>query len=320
MLISIIVPVYNIEAYIERCLLSIVQQDFPSEQYEIILVNDGSTDGSLMKIENTRKNYPDRNIKIYTKENGGLSSARNFGIEKASAEYIWFIDGDDWVSKDSLNLLSNELEQNGKVDILEFDLAIALENKSGFKYIYDSDHKTVSEKNETGRQFLQDHGYSLGVTVKIYKQEFLLASGILFPLGKYSEDNIFSLKTLLLVEKYRKINACLYLYYQREGSLSHSKSDERLRKYYDDIYSNFFEMREVTLHENDAIKIKIGEMISYFQLLLFIGLYKNKKFALAREYVIKMKKDGFFPIGKLDSGKSLKFNAFRKFINLLYRF
>lgn len=178
MLISIIVPVYNIEAYIERCLLSIVQQDFPSEQYEIILVNDGSTDGSLMKIENTRKNYPDRNIKIYTKENGGQSSARNFGIDKASAEYIWFIDGIDgfcyyhyWFGE-GRQLLQLPLEEMMKLNEPDFPFMLCWANESWHSKFWNLDgtvdKKVLIEQKYGGTEEYKKH---FDYVLKAFKDE-----------------------------------------------------------------------------------------------------------------------------------------------------
>lgn len=320
MLLSIIIPIYNIENYVERCVKSIVQQSFPADQYEVVLVNDGSKDGSLRKLESLQKEFSDKNINIFTKENGGLSSARNFGLEKATANYIWFVDGDDWVSEDSLQKISDELLKYPNLDILEFDLAIATEYQSGFKYDYNADEKSATVGQETGRAFLEHHGYSLGVTVNIYRRDFLQDSGIIFPLGKYSEDNIFSLKTLLKAERFRKINAYFYFYYQRADSISHTKTTEHLRKYYDDIFDNFKEMKAAVSTESPTVQKKISEMIAFFQLIQFISLYKQRKFALAQHYARRMKIEGFFPVHHLSADKGAKFKYFRKLINMRYRF
>ena len=93
--VSIIIPVYNVESYLRRCLDSVVNQTL--KDIEIILVNDGSTDGSLAICEEYAKN--DDRIKIITRKNGGLSAARNTGLDNATSEYIGFIDSDDWVDK-----------------------------------------------------------------------------------------------------------------------------------------------------------------------------------------------------------------------------
>ena len=111
-LISIIVPVYNVEEYLKQCLDSILEQTF--SDYEVILVNDGSTDNSgLICQEYAEK---DSRIRYFEKENGGLSDARNYGIEQAQGEYLTFVDSDDFLDKMHLNVLYTALVSNN-VDI-----------------------------------------------------------------------------------------------------------------------------------------------------------------------------------------------------------
>ena len=111
-LISIIVPIYKVEKYIAKCIESLIEQTYST--YEIILVNDGSTDNSLEICNSFKKR--DKRIKVYTKENGGLSDARNYGLKKAVGSYICFIDSDDWVDNDFIEVLYNLLKKN-KCDI-----------------------------------------------------------------------------------------------------------------------------------------------------------------------------------------------------------
>lgn len=315
--ISVIVPVYNVEKYIGRCLQSFVSQKPSSSKFEIILVNDGSTDGSLAEAEKFSQQLP--GLKIFTKPNGGLSSARNFGLEKAMGEYIWFVDGDDWVADKSMQILEDKM--NGFVDlqILEFDLIHAIEKDGGFEYKTVSNPSFLSPNVETGRSYLARHGYSLGVTVNLFQREWLQKSGLRFPEGKYSEDNLFSLQTTLLAERFYKFHAELYYYYQRSNSISHTKSEEHLKKYSEDIFSNILEMRDVASGETTAVKKKISEMMAFFQLLIFLDLFKNRKFALAKEFASKMKAEKLFPIQ--DPGASApnrKFVLFRKLIHGLF--
>ena len=100
---SIIVPVYNVENYLEKCLDSLINQKHNS--YEIIIINDGSTDNSQRIIDNYKKKYP-KLISSYKKGNGGLSSARNYGIEKSTGEYLLFVDSDDYISENCLEIYS----------------------------------------------------------------------------------------------------------------------------------------------------------------------------------------------------------------------
>ena len=114
--VSIIVPVYNVEEYISKCLDSLVNQTL--KEIEIIVVNDGSPDNSQSIIDKYAKKY--KNIKSYTKENGGLSDARNYGLKYAKGEYISFIDSDDYVDKTMIEKMYNYAVKNN-LDIVVCD-------------------------------------------------------------------------------------------------------------------------------------------------------------------------------------------------------
>ena len=101
---SLIIPAYNIENYIVKCITSILNQNYYN--YEIIVVNDGSTDDTVKILENIKNNK----IKIINKKNGGLSSARNEGLRHVTGDYIWFVDGDDYIEKNALEILYNTLK------------------------------------------------------------------------------------------------------------------------------------------------------------------------------------------------------------------
>lgn len=109
--VSIIIPVYNVEKYIRQCLESVINQTY--KNIEIIVINDGTKDGSMKIVE---EYLEDKRIKIINKNNGGLSSARNKGIEEATGEYIYFLDSDDWIEKDTIEVL---VKNSKDVDIIE---------------------------------------------------------------------------------------------------------------------------------------------------------------------------------------------------------
>lgn len=108
-ILSIIVPVYNTEKYLETCLESLLNQDIEKSMYEVICVNDGSTDGSLAILQEYAKQYD--NIILIDKENEGVSIARNVGMEKAQGDYVWFIDADDWVARQCFGVINQEIEK-----------------------------------------------------------------------------------------------------------------------------------------------------------------------------------------------------------------
>ena len=121
--ISIIIPVYNVENYLARCLDSIFKHTIPKFEYEVLLVDDGSTDGSGNICDKYEKDY--EIVQAIHKENGGVSSARNIGLQEATGEYIAFVDPDDWIDTNALELLWNKLEAT-EASVLQFDYALFL--------------------------------------------------------------------------------------------------------------------------------------------------------------------------------------------------
>lgn len=136
MLLSIVIPVYNLERYIGRCLESCLDQfSCEGNKYEIICVDDGSKDNSASIIK--RYSEHDARIKYIYKKNGGVSSARNLGLTKASGEYVWFVDGDDWIRKDSIIVIENILASiSEKTDSVLF----------GSKIVYEYENRQIESE------------------------------------------------------------------------------------------------------------------------------------------------------------------------------
>lgn len=213
--ISIIVPVYNVERYLEKCIYSIINQTYTN--IEIILVNDGSIDNSL-KICNKYKEYDSRII-VIDKPNGGLSDARNVGINRASGDYIMFVDSDDWIDLNIVEKLYNLVCEN--------DACIA---QCDFVDVYDdseislkSEHKniTMMNSNEVLRNIYKENGIkNIVVWNKIYKKE--LFDNIRFPKGKIHEDEFITYKILDRCSKIVDTNEVMYYYRKRPGSITNS--------------------------------------------------------------------------------------------------
>lgn len=111
MKLSIIIPIYNVEKYIGRCAESVLNQNVPPSQYEVIFVNDGTKDNSVEVLNKAIDFEKFPNFHIYNKENGGLSSARNFGLDKAHGDYVWFVDSDDWIEPNCLAKIVKKLNE-----------------------------------------------------------------------------------------------------------------------------------------------------------------------------------------------------------------
>ena len=224
---SLILPVYNVEKYVKRCVNSLLRQEYTD--YEIILVDDGSTDssGSICDKLADKNN----NIFAYHKENGGLSDARNYGMDRAKGNYILFIDSDDWVDEKLLISLHNHLNKSN-VDILKFGFQKMQEGNyknTFFSYfnigVYDRRQieetilpYTIGPK----RMFCYEQNACKSVWSHVYSLNFLRENNIRFVSEReiLNEDYLFNLHTLLYAKSLEVTHYILYYYDYREGSLS----------------------------------------------------------------------------------------------------
>lgn len=211
MKVSVIVPVYNVEQYLSKCLSSLVQQEL--KEIEIIIVNDGSPDNSQLIIDEYKKMYP--NIKTLIKENSGLSDTRNMGLKYASGEYVAFVDSDDSVTPDMYLKMYNKAKEK------DFDIVCG-----DVKYVY-FDHediiKTDPKKDTTNIRNVFIDLYP-AVCTKIFKRELLINNNIFFKSGVWYEDVEFMYRLLPYVKSIGVIHEPFYEYLQREKSITSSVS------------------------------------------------------------------------------------------------
>ncbi len=222
-IISVIIPIYNVETYLERCLKSVIGQSY--QELEILLIDDGSTDGSGILCDQWAENDP--RIKVIHKSNGGLSDARNTGLDHASGEYIVFIDSDDYISSDMVLKLYLALKaNNAEMSICNF-LCV---NEAGLPVAENTDlpinNETVSGLEAVRRIVnLNSNGwYYIPAWNKLYKKN--LFTEIRFPIGKIHEDEFVAHKLLGLCKTVACIQDVCYFYVQRTGSIIHSKTSK----------------------------------------------------------------------------------------------
>ncbi|MEG1311454.1 MAG: glycosyltransferase [Romboutsia sp.] len=253
-LISVIVPIYNVEQYLPKCIESIINQTI--NDIEIILVNDGSTDNSGEIADNYAKN--DQRIKVIHKENGGQGSARNKGIDIAKGEYIGFVDSDDWVDLDMYEkLYKNAKEEN--LDIAVCSRKIWSEdNELGF---------TLEVKNEIVNNVIKDvpnyiinyllYSYTVSTCNKIYKSKIIKKSNILFDSVENigSEDALFNYCLLLNIQRIGSIKGTYYNGLERMGSTTRfykKGSMKRTSNLLEGIYKYSGKVNRIEIAENVA--------------------------------------------------------------------
>lgn len=221
--VSIIIPVYNVESYLRRCLDSVVNQTL--KDIEIILVNDGSTDGSLAICEEYAKN--DDRIKIITRKNGGLSAARNTGLDNATSEYIGFIDSDDWVDTNFFeNLYNTAIEKNCDVALGDIVRKGEKKHKIRLKLQKVEVAETLEDKLRISQGIKNP-----GVWNKIYKR--YLFDNLRFEEGIYYEDGEFTIKMMSKCKNVVSVPNIYYYYFVNPTSIV--KSKPTLKKTHDKI-------------------------------------------------------------------------------------
>lgn len=213
MLLSIIIPIYNVEPYVVRCINSCVNQNNvnPSD-YEIIIVNDGSPDHSYELAKEALKNF--KNKSFLNQKNLGLSSARNNGLKLARGKYIWFVDSDDWIEQDALKSIFPKL--NSEIDLIQLNYQLVYEN---------GNIKNVEEFRIngiiSGKDQLLVKPLPAPAQFTIYKQSFLLNNNLKFVTGIYHEDSEFKPRALYLSKSICSVPNIVYNYYQRScGSIT----------------------------------------------------------------------------------------------------
>lgn len=217
-LISIIVPVYKVELYLERCIRSITSQTY--KNLEIILVDDGSPDRCGEICEALVQS--DSRIRVYHKENGGLSDARNFGVERSSGEYIAFIDSDDYVAPNYIEY-SFTLLKKYNADISTCCMTETYADTADYRTNDEISNECLLTGKEACRKLFGDL-YSVLVTAcgKLYRSD--IAKKYPFPVGKIHEDEATTCKYYYEADKVAVGNKCLYAYYQNPKSIMHIES------------------------------------------------------------------------------------------------
>ena len=213
-LVSIIVPVYNVQDYVERCLKSLARQSYAN--IEMIIVDDGSTDGSRRICDDFATG--EGRAKVYHKTNGGLSEARNFGIKKARGEYVLLVDSDDYVEKDFVaKLLSVIKDSSADIAVCGFNNEIPRSS-------------VISGKEATKKLLIKQENIEIVAWNKIYNKNLFTKNEIWYPVGMKHEDALTTYKLLSKAERVVYLNKSLYHYVVRDDSImANGKIIDRLK-------------------------------------------------------------------------------------------
>ena len=290
---SIIVPVYNTEKYLKRCLDSIKSQTF--KDYEVIIVNDGSTDNSSDIISK----YP---YKVINQENLGLSMARNNGVKASIGDYLIFLDSDDYIEKDLLKEINNSLSNSP--DLVRYQIKEVFDNEDNINY----EETPFDNKNGVDAfKFITNYHFVENAWAYAIKREFYLKEKFSFKKGTYHED--FGLMPLVIIKSkvVNSIDYVGYCYYQRDGSIMNDRDYDKTKKKVDDFYNHYLYLTK----EINKTKLDKTYFMSFISnsLILKITELKGKDYKKALK---RLKKDKVFD-------NLLNNTFFRKIKNLLVK-
>ena len=317
MKLSIIIPVYNVEQYIEKCLNSCLEQNIPQSDYEIIVVNDGSPDGSLAIAERIAATAT--NITVISQENGGLSAARNTGLSIAKGDYIWFIDSDDTIKE---NCLRDIVEQcsSQDLDLLAICAANIIKNTVIRRFSYNN--KVVV----SGIKVLENGMMQHCAPFTIYRRKFLEKHKLQFYVGIYHEDSEWSPRVYFFAKRIGFTNDILYFVTINPNSITRSTNPRKgidcltIANSIDSFYNNFasgvcshFFHNHISLILNNAMSNftdKDNESVKELEQEFRNNLYNAKKtfWHLRKSTVLKYRIEGIL------------FHIFPKYSLDIYRF
>lgn len=316
MILSIIIPVYNVEKYVEKCIRSCETQDNPSSEYELICINDGSKDNSLDVVNRVANEF--ENIRVFSQANAGLSAARNTGMREAKGEYYMFVDSDDWIAENCLAKLIGKLRKE-RPDALAICAANVINGENNRRQSY-PDESPIS-----GRDLLVK-GVSPCAPFSIWSADFFRKFNLTFFEGIFHEDSEFTPRAYYLADKVSLTNDIIYYVRQNPNSITRSSNPKKsfdlvnvvcphlseFSKCVDARYQYLFHDM-ISMYLNNALfnivdtskenQQRLNEAI-YNNRSLFIHLKKSTIFKYRLEYVLFT----LFPQNTVQVYKMLKLN------------
>lgn len=270
--LSIIVPVYNVEKYLHRCVESLLSQTL--QDIEIILVNDGSPDNCAnICDEYLRK---DTRVRVIHKENGGLSDARNVGIKIASGEYLMFVDSDDFIELDACYELYNVASKKFP-EILVGGANKKIGSNEVKMEFTNSTCKTINTSYDFVKEQLTSKTMYMAAWMNIYRTDFIINNNLYFKNGIYHEDEEWTPRVLLTAENIGYSNRIFYNYIIRDNSITNTKNS---RKNGIDLVNTCYELEKIylKLEDNELMKLLNDYLVMLFLHAIHYGELYGKEF------------------------------------------
>lgn len=285
--ISIVVPIYNVEKELDRCVQSLMHQTY--KRIEIILVDDGSPDKCPIMCDEYAKQ--DERIKVIHKKNGGLSEARNFGLNKASGEYVMYVDSDDYLQLDACE----QLMASAKDDV-DFIVGV-IKEVCGDTITYQKRTNLESGKVYDAKEFIiesiKTNEFYAPAVLNLYNRKFLLDNKLYYKVGYYFEDHQILPRLYLSAKKISYIDYPFYNYIIREGSIMNSLNSKKKVDISLTIWREWFETLK-TVKDKGLQRYMYGILVRYYLRNSRVRKIKGWKipgmgFIFALKYALNMK-------------------------------
>lgn len=309
--LSVIMPIFNAKQFLEPTIESILNQDF--KDFELLLIDDGSTDGTTEICEKYAKH--DKRVEFYKKANEGVSKTRNLGIEKATGEFIYFVDADDYVESNMFTILMNNI-QNNNADISMCGYRI-IEEKSTIEY-YGTNKQYSYNKHEAIKIFLKEEQFGVALWNKIFRKKVIEDLRFDEKL-RINEDKWFLINAILNSDKIIYKDDILYSYIKRTSSATSGKFSRRFMDVLDvnNRIINLMKNYDEESKRLASVNALINNMIVYRK-LIFSKNYREyeKEKRIIRENIVK--KENISLNKYLNKFNLLEFILINKF-NILYK-
>jgi glycosyltransferase involved in cell wall biosynthesis len=294
MKLSIIIPVFNSAIFLEACLNSILNQNMNTANFEIIIVNDGSSDNSEKIIKSWHVKNPEIGVKYFFQENKGQGSARNFGIRQSSGIYLWFIDSDDFLDPECAKILLKELEKYD-LDAIWFNHRLIDLNGKILPQPKVDKKTNYTQEIFSGENFLKYvFNTSCMPVMFMFKKEILIQNSLNFHEGIYFEDNIFTPKLIFYAKKIKYCNLVVYNYVIHESSTMRS-SDNLKKRTLDSIIVS----KELKFFSNQNTSKILKSFIDKFSSQILMYNYRlaigQKNSAFLKEFKLELIKYDLYP-------------------------
>ena len=317
--LSFIIPVYNVEQFLAKCLHSIINNDWLQIQYEIVIVDDASPDQSLNIALEFSKQYA--NIKVISQENKGLGGARNTGIKEAKGNYLFFLDSDDFLKPNKIQkIIQTALDY--KLDILEFGAERTDENYNFIDRIFFKQDSQILD----GLSYLAIYNFENSVCNKLYRKMFLIDNNIEFFEKTYIEDAPFNAEAFSKAKMVKSLPITPVVFYQNRNSITRQKrTGENLRKFIGDSIKVTVKINEIaTLAKMPKAQVVLQERVAVFTSGIILMILKSE-FTLfdKKKYINQLYDCNLYPV-KNYSGIFLRdvfilLINFRSFLQFLLR-